>query len=64
MNFNPYLQPAIDAPLVSAEIAASLRPPPDTGSTLALINLRLVDPLYFDSALPSTLAFVLQSACS
>jgi hypothetical protein len=58
--FNPYLQPVIDAPLVTAEIAAGLRAAPDTALMLALINLRLVDPLYFDSALPAALAFVLQ----
>lgn len=63
-SFGHHCQPVIDAPLVTAEIATGLRPPPDTKLMLRLINLRLVDPLYFDSALPAALAFVRKKARS
>jgi hypothetical protein len=61
LDFNAYLQPVIDAPLVTAEIAAGRRVP-DTSLILSLINLRLVDPAYFDDALPAALALVLAQA--
>lgn len=63
-SFVSYAQAVIDAPLVAAEIAAGLRPAPSTASMLRLINLRLVDPHYFDSALPSALAFILRKSRS
>ena len=63
-SFNPDAQPMIDAPLVTAEIATERRPAPDTASMLTLINLRLIDPSYFDSALPAALALILQRTCS
>jgi hypothetical protein len=44
--------------LVAAEIANGLRHPPNTPLVLALINLWLVDPVYFDSALPAAIAFL------
>lgn len=55
-EFNPDVRPIIDAPLVAAEIATGFRPGPTTVSEiLALINLRLVDPVYFDAALPASI---------
>lgn len=63
-SFDPYAQAVIDAPLVTAEIAVGLRPAPDTSSMLTLINLRLVDPHYFDSALPAAVAFILRKTRS
>ncbi len=54
--FNSYAQAMIDAPLVAAEMAAGRRPAPDVQEKLVLINLRLIDPLYFDAALPAALA--------
>jgi hypothetical protein len=62
-SFNSLTQSLIDAPLVTAEIAAALRPYPDTASMLALINLRLIDPVYFDRAVPFALALALQKVC-
>jgi hypothetical protein len=61
-GFNPYAQAVIDAPLAAAEFAAERRPAASTGELLALINLRLVDPLYFDAALPAAIEFALQEA--
>ncbi len=58
-SFNPYLQSMVDAPLVAAEMAAELRPPPDVEEKLILINLRFVDPIYFDTALPHALSLCL-----
>ena len=60
MSFNHYAQPVIDAPLAAAEMAAGQRSAPSVAEKLALINLRLVDPIYFDAALPSALHFVLK----
>ncbi len=54
-SFNTYAQAMIDAPFVAAEMAAGLRPAPDVDERLVLINLRLVDPPYFDAALPAAL---------
>ena len=54
-NFNSYVQRMIDAPVVAAEMAAGLRAQPQAEEKLALISLRLVDPLYFDAALPAAL---------
>ncbi len=53
--FNPYAQSVIDAPLVAAEMAAGRRAAPSVPEKLILINLRLVDPIYFDTALPAAL---------
>ena len=54
-EFNSYVQRMIDAPVVAAEMAASMRAQPKAEEKLALISLRLVDPLYFDAALPAAL---------
>ena len=54
-SFGSHVQPVIDAPLVAAEMAAGHRPAPDAAEKLKLINLRLVDPIYFDAALPAAL---------
>lgn len=50
-SFSPEAQPVLDAPLVAAEVALGRRQL-DTDEMLNLINLRLVDPAYFDTALP------------
>lgn len=55
MQFNRYAQVVVDAPLVAVQMAAGLRPQPNLEEKLALINLRAVDPLYFDKALPIAL---------
>ena len=55
LHFNRYAQSVIDAPLVAAEMAAGRRAEPSIEEKLALINLRLVDPIYFDAALPLAL---------
>ncbi len=55
IDFNPYAQSVIDAPLVAAEMAAGQRATPSVAEKLILINLRLVDPIYFDAALPAAL---------
>ena len=54
--FSQDVQPLIDAPLVAAEIATGRRRTPNAALILTLINLRLVDPVYFDSALPAAIA--------
>ena len=54
-EFNTHVQKMIDAPVVAAEMAAGLRAQPKADEKLALINLRFVDPLYFDAALPAAL---------
>ena len=56
LDFDPGMQPVLDAPLVAAEMALTLRPPPSPTETLTLINLRLADPAYFDAALPAALS--------
>ena len=58
--FHRYCQSLIDAPLVAAEMAAGIRPPPDVDERLMLINLRLVDPDYFDAALPAALCHYME----
>jgi hypothetical protein len=58
LTFSPDVQSLIDAPLVAGEIAVGLRHASNTALVLALINLRLVDPVYFDSALPAAIALV------
>jgi hypothetical protein len=50
--FDSDAQSLIDSPLVAAEFALGLRGSALTSELLDLINLRLVDPLYFDAALP------------
>ena len=55
-QFNPFVQTMIDAPLVAAEMAAGLREQPKAGERIALTNLRWIDPLYFERALPAALA--------
>lgn len=60
MQFNRYAQVVVDAPLVTAQMASGLRSQPNLEEKLTLINLRAVDPLYFDKALPTALAFVEQ----
>ena len=60
--FNRYAQFVIDAPVTAAEFAAERRPSASARELLALINLRLVDPLYFDAALPAAIALVLEEA--
>ena len=62
-QFLIYLKSLINGPIVAAEMAARLREPPDVQTKLTLINLRLVDPEYFDTALPSAL-FRLHSKAS
>ena len=59
--FNPYAQAMIDAPLLVAEMATERRSAPDVGEKLVLINLRLIDPIYFDTALPAALALRMSS---
>ena len=54
-EFNSHVQKMIDAPVVAAEMASGLREQPTAAEKLALVNLRFVDPLYFDSALPAAL---------
>ena len=46
------VQAVIDAPLVAAEVALGRRAPLDTQQVLNMINLWLVDPVYFETALP------------
>jgi len=59
--FNSYVQKLIDTPLVTAEIATGLRKDLNNPATLlTLINLRIVDPHYFDAALPVAIALALQ----
>ena len=60
-SFNSYAQAMIDAPLVVAEMAAERRAAPSAREKLVLVNLRLIDPLYFDTALPAALALSLSS---
>ncbi|MBP2238682.1 hypothetical protein J2Z31_005223 [Sinorhizobium kostiense] len=60
-SFNAHVQKLVEAPLVAAEMAAGLRGVSnDPRTMLTLINLRLVDPHYFDAALPVALALLLQ----
>ncbi len=59
--FNPYVQAMIDAPLSVAEMATERRPVPNVEEKLTLINLRLLDTLYFDAALPAALAYYMSS---
>ena len=54
-KFYTYIQSVIDAPLVVAEMAAGLRAQPNIIEKLKLINLRVFDPVYFDTALPAAL---------
>ena len=62
LTFNTYAQTVIDAPLVAAEFATGLRSAASVKQLLALINLRLVDPGYFDAALPAAIAFVMEKS--
>ncbi|MBF0401165.1 MAG: hypothetical protein HQL90_10405 [Magnetococcales bacterium] len=59
LSFNSYVQPLIDAPLIAAEVAIGRRIAPSVVEMLTLINLRLLDPGYFDCALPAALTFYL-----
>ena len=52
----------IEAPVAAAEFADRTAPPASTKELLALINLRLVDPVFFDAALPAAIGFVLEEA--
>ncbi|MBF0340456.1 MAG: hypothetical protein HQL95_05760 [Magnetococcales bacterium] len=58
-SFSHYVQPLIDAPLIAAEMAVGRRAAPSMEEMLILINLRLLDPGYFDRALPAALTFYL-----
>ncbi len=55
--FHESLQPVVDAPLMAAEIAVGARVPPDLRTILSLLKLRLVDPDYFDKAMPAAVEF-------
>jgi hypothetical protein len=57
LAFNPFVQPVIDAPIVAAEVALGLRGPLAAVDRMRLINLRFVDPVYFDTALPPALQY-------
>ena len=48
------LRALLDAPFVTAEIAAQSAPA-DLATLLQLIALRLADPIWFDSALPAAI---------
>lgn len=61
-GFHHYCQSLIDGPLVAAEMAAGVRPPPDVDERLMLINLRLVDPDYFDAALPAAVHHYMEAS--
>lgn len=64
-GFNTHIQKIINAPMVAAEMAAQPQPPHIARKRLlTLANLRLVDPGYFDEALPVALAIVLNKANS
>lgn len=56
-GFTRYAQAVVDAPLVTAEIATGLRSA-SPKEALMLLNLRLLDPLYFDQALPLAISLV------
>ena len=58
--FGRDVQKVIDAPLVAAEMASGHRPMANATEKLTLINLRIVDPIYFDAALPAALMFCLE----
>ncbi len=58
-RFSSVTQPLIDAPLVSAEMAAGLREQPATDEKTTLIHLRWLDPLYFEKALPAAVTHYL-----
>jgi hypothetical protein len=58
--FDTDTQAVIDAPIVTAEIAAGQRVATPK-ETLMLIGLRLIDPEYFDRAVPAALAFYLET---
>ncbi|WP_211195430.1 STY4851/ECs_5259 family protein [Tabrizicola sp. YIM 78059] len=49
----------LHAPLVAAETAAGLRPPPAAPDILRLIALRAADPAWFDAALPCALTLAM-----
>ena len=61
-SFDSYVQQMIDTPFVAAEMAAGWRPAPSAADKLALISLRLVDPIYFDTALPAALYLYLRES--
>jgi hypothetical protein len=60
-SFDKDTQAVVDAPIVAAEIAAGRRAAASPADILSLIGLRLVDPAYFDEALPLALALSLES---
>lgn len=60
-SFDKDTQAVVDAPIVAAEIAAGRRAAASPADVLSLIGLRLVDPAYFDEALPLALALSLES---
>ena len=58
LKFNDYMQPFIDAPLVSAEIAFGLKKKPSADDILKIIHLRMVDTHYYDKALPVAINYL------
>jgi hypothetical protein len=58
-RFSPAALSAIEAPLIVAEVAAGLAPHPAPADILELLALRLVDPDWFDTALPLALQIAL-----
>ncbi|WP_432679606.1 STY4851/ECs_5259 family protein [Nioella aestuarii] len=64
LRFNQHAQKLIDAPIVVAEASLGLRQPLKTREILSLINLRLIDPVYFDTALPLAIAYFKETADS
>ena len=63
-DFHENTLAVVNAPVVTAEIAAGLRAVSKL-ETLQLIGLRLVDPEYFDAAMPVALTLTLEKAqCS
>ena len=64
LSFNQHAQKLIDAPIAVAEASFGLRQPLKTSEILSLINLRLIDPIYFDTALPLAMAYFKETAGS
>lgn len=50
----------MNAPLVTAEVSAGLRPSLNADDTLRLIAIRAIDPIWFDAALPAALTIALE----
>ena len=64
LSFNQHAQKLINAPIAVAEASLGLRQPLKTPEILSLINLRLIDPIYFDTALPLAMAYFKETAGS